>query len=142
MSTDPTRQAELAKIHIARKDLKLSDVDYEAMVSRASGGSASSAKDLDSAGRGRLLGALRKMGWKPKAKAGGRIAGDTSSRMIRGLWIELAKAGRLRDGSEAALRKWVENETGRSDLTFCSTTEKAKLIQALKSWTARPQAAP
>lgn len=141
MSTDPTRRAELAKIHIARKDLALSDVDYEAMVNRASNGRASSSADLDSAGRGRLLGALRKLGWKPKSKAGGRIAGDAQSRMIRGLWIELGKAGRVRDRSETALRHWVENETGKSDLSFCSSVEKGKLIEALRAWTVRPTAA-
>lgn len=134
---DPTLQAELAKIHIAIKDLSLPRDQYEAMVSRASNGRASSSKDLDSAERGRLLGALRKLGWKPKGKAGGRIAADAQSRMIRGLWIELGKAGKVYDPSEAALRKWVEGETGKSDLTFLNSTQKSKLITALKAWAER-----
>lgn len=138
---DNSRRAELAKIHIARKDLALTDDVYEAMVLRASGGRATSAGDLDSAGRGRLIGALVALGWRPKSKAGARAAADAQSRMIRGLWIALADAGKVRDKAEKALRAWVEKQTGKSDLRFCDGAEKRRLIEALKAWKAREGAA-
>lgn len=59
------RNADLAKIHMAKKDLGMTDEDYTAML-KAQGG-ASSSGDLDHAGRQQVLAYLGKLGYKPKA---------------------------------------------------------------------------
>ncbi|WP_142851006.1 regulatory protein GemA, partial [Telmatospirillum sp. J64-1] len=85
-----------------------------------------------------VLTEFRRLGWKPaKAALPAPAARDPQSQMIRGLWIELGKAGQLVDRSEKALRAWIENQVGKSDLRFCDAREKRRLIEQLKRWTER-----
>ncbi len=63
MATDPRRQAAIAKIHVAKKALRLSDELYRAIIARVTGGKRSSAA-LDAAERGRLLDELRRLGFQ------------------------------------------------------------------------------
>jgi phage gp16-like protein len=66
MKEDSTRRAELAKIHIAKKELSLCDSDYRAMLFEIGGQESSG--DLDRAGRRRILDHLRSLGWQTKGK--------------------------------------------------------------------------
>jgi len=75
------RRAELAKIHIAKKDLGLPEDVYRAMLLEI-GGKESSA-DLDRAGRGRVLDHLKALGWQPKHKGGKRPHNINAGRMSR-----------------------------------------------------------
>jgi phage gp16-like protein len=59
------RNSDLAKIHIAKKQLGLTDEDYRALLQGH--GRASSSSDLDHAGRQRVLIYLQSIGFKPKA---------------------------------------------------------------------------
>ncbi|MCD7046654.1 regulatory protein GemA [Pseudomonas marginalis] len=65
-----TRNTQLSKIHIAKKDLGLDDETYRALLDRISG--VQSAKDLKPLQIGAVLAELQRLGWKPKraSKAG------------------------------------------------------------------------
>jgi len=68
------RQADLAKIHIAKDELNLPEEHYRALVGgvmadRGIAGRTSSA-NLDAPGRRQLLQTLREMGWSPQHREG------------------------------------------------------------------------
>ncbi|ROO28232.1 gp16 family protein [Salinisphaera orenii] len=67
-----TRNATLAKIHIAKKDLALDDAVYREILWTVA--RVRSAKDLDAHGRDAVLSHFRSRGWKPKvAKRAGKV---------------------------------------------------------------------
>lgn len=61
------RNGDVIKIQIAKKELHLTDDEYRAIL--LSQGGAESSKDLDHAGRQRVLDYLKTLGFKPKAAA-------------------------------------------------------------------------
>ena len=63
------RNAELARIHIAKLQLGMSQPDYEAMIKTVGRAITGSSKDLDYAGRQRVLDHLKACGFKPLASA-------------------------------------------------------------------------
>ncbi|WP_185961600.1 gp16 family protein [Telmatospirillum sp. J64-1] len=130
------RNALLAKVHIARKELALDEESYRALLKRITG--KVSAGDLRDHQLDQVLMEFKRLGWKPaKAALPAPAARDPQSRMIRGMWIDLGKSGQLVDRSEKALRAWIENQVGASDLRFCDAAQKRQLIEQLKRWSAR-----
>lgn len=129
------RKAMLAKVHIARKDLCLTEDDYRATLERLT--KKTSARDLTEHQLDAVLKEFARLGWTPKAKLPKQAARDPMSSKVRGMWIELGKAGVLDDRSEAALRSWVTRMTGVTDLRFCEAADKVRLIEALKAWSER-----
>ncbi|AKU21893.1 gp16 family protein [Massilia sp. NR 4-1] len=89
-----SRKADLAKIHIAKKQLGLDDDTYRAML-QAHGGTSSS-KDLTSAGAARVLAHLRRAGFKATAPSKGRRPSTTADRsaLLGKIEAQLADAGR------------------------------------------------
>ncbi|WP_321276943.1 regulatory protein GemA [Thiomicrorhabdus indica] len=129
------RQANLAKIHIAKKDLGMSDDAYRAMLQDVAG--VDSASKLDFHGQMKVLHRLEQLGFKPKqGKKYGPKAGKfkTQSDKIRALWISLHKEGIVQDSSEAALGKFIEHHTGKQRPQFLKTSEASKVIEMLKKW--------
>lgn len=61
------RHADLAKIHMAKKALGMSQDDYETMLLAQAG--VDSASMLDHTGRLKVLAHLQRLGWKPKASS-------------------------------------------------------------------------
>jgi len=64
------RHRALARIHLAKKELKIDDATYRAMLHQIGG--VSSSKDLDAAGLNRVLDHLTLCGFKGKASYPGR----------------------------------------------------------------------
>jgi phage gp16-like protein len=91
------RNGDLARIHIAKQQLRMSDDDYRAMLWTQ--GRVHSSKDLDHAGRQRVLDYLVSIGFKPApAKAAKRPSRPTPApdkvklvRRIRAQLISLAR---------------------------------------------------
>ena len=136
---DKFRSQELAKIHIGKKDLNLSDDIYRDILREAGG--AESSKDLDWRGRATVLVRFKELGWKPKAARPAKhtrpLADDGQSRKIRALWIELHQAGKVRDSSEKALGSYVKRMTGVAALQWLSNDQAILVIEALKKWLER-----
>lgn len=100
---------------------------------------------------GRVIDALHQHGAPRRAGQGaGRPANTLDSRpqarMARGLWIDLGRAGLVRDRSERALDAFCKRVTGRDSLRFCDSEQLNQVIEALKDMRGRkgvlPEAAP
>lgn len=129
---------DLAKIHIAKKDLGLDDATYRALLARVAG--VSSARDLDATGRAAVLRELRRGGWTPKAPRAVHtrpLAGAPQARKIRALWLSLHDAGVVRDPAEAALAHYVRRHTGVEALQWLDVHQAGRVIEHLKKWAAR-----
>ncbi len=136
----PSRN-ELAKIHIAKKELGLSDEQYRDILAWKF--KKTSAKDLNSRQVARLLNDFRARGWKPRRRPRDRAQqGDPQSRKIRALWLTLAEMGVLRDSSERALAAYVKRMVGVDDLRFVDAGRKRRVIESLKKWIARAEDTP
>lgn len=138
---DRFRREELAKIHIGKKDLNLSEEIYRDIVREAGG--VESAADLDWKGRAAVLERFKELGWKckPAKKAGGvrprRLADDPQSVMLRALWIQLHQAGKVKDPAESALCSFVKRMTRKDALQWLSDRDVTVVKKALKDWLER-----
>lgn len=136
---DRYRSQELAKIHIGKKDLNLSEDIYRDIIREASGGKTESSGELNWQGRRAVLERLAELGWKAKAKSGkpGKpsraLADDPQSRMLRGMWIELHKAGQIDNPAEAALCAFVKRMTGKDALQWLNNRDVTKLKKAMSA---------
>ncbi len=152
-----SRQSELAKIHIAKKDLGMADDAYRAMLKDVAG--VQSASELDFHGRHAVLHRLEKLGWKPSRKKYGpksrqskkesvEFLGETivlerprksMGDKIRALWIEMHKQGIVKNASESALMGYVKRMTkGQYEAPqFCDDAAAWRIIESLKKWRKR-----
>lgn len=111
------RSVELAKIHMAATDRQLlqpfDDSAYRDMLWAVA--RVRSAKDLDAAGRARVLEHLRGLGWQdpspPQRRAAGKGTAKPQVARIRALWAALGAAGHLREPDESGLRTFVKHQS-------------------------------
>lgn len=137
-TADKVRNSELAQIHIAKAQLGMEDDAYRNILWAI--GRVRSSKDLDWAGRKRVLDHMRACGWKPERKrdpAGTALADDAQSRKIRAIWLALHEAGVVRNASEQSLLAYVKRQTGVAALDWLKMHQASKVIEALKRWAAR-----
>lgn len=131
------RRKDLQRIHIAKRDLALSDETYRQLVKRITG--CDSAGDLDGGQRRKLLAELHRLGWRParayRVRPSDRAA--TQADKIRALWIELGKATDLRDPTERGLGRFCRRVTGKQRPEWLRPSDANSVIEALKSWLAR-----
>jgi len=139
---DKYRREELAKIHIAKKDLNLSDEIYRDILYQAGG--VESSADLDYRGRTAVLDRFRELGWQTQSKSGSKaprktraLADDPQSKKIRALWLELHAAGKVRDSSEKALASYVKRMTRVAALQWLDNKQAQTVIESLKKWLER-----
>ncbi len=57
--------------------------------------------------------------------------------LIYGLWNQLYRAGKLRDGSIQGLNAYVKRIVGVERLEWLTVAQKQKLIEMLKGWLRR-----
>lgn len=135
------RRAELAKIHIAKKDLGLDRARYEAILWDQVG--VHSSADLDSAGRRKVLEYFKSKGWRPKRSGSSpesrhKASGSKSQAdKIRALWIVMYKAGIVKNGSEHALNRYVKRMTGIDYVQWLCPNNANRVIESLKRWRSR-----
>lgn len=139
---DPSRGREIKLIHVARRELQLDEDTYRAMLQAVAGVSSSS--DLDATGRKAVLDHMKRKGFKVKSKGDKPAAGkvDPQYTKIQALWSELHTRGAVRVNTEAARRVYMKRMTGRDAPSFCNNAELANVIEALKKWIKRLDAAP
>ena len=126
-----TRNRELALIHIAKKQLGLDDGTYEAMLWTC--GRVKSSKDLDYAGRQRVIEHLKNKGFKvdkAKVKHAGRphnMGSETRGPQLSKIEALLADAGR-----EWAYADGMAKHMFKVDrVALCHEGQLQKLIAAL-----------
>lgn len=135
------RRADLAKIHVAKKELGLSEDNYRALLQSLCG--VKSAKDLDFMGRQKLLIKLQSLGWKPAPAPGkpGRKpwkpeAGSQGSKILA-LWLELKRKGKLHTPTDEALFDFVKDMTGVERPDWLTAAQANDVIEGLKAWLER-----
>lgn len=130
------RTRELAQIHVAIKQLGMSQDDHRALLNNVCG--VNSAGDLDDRGRARYIAHLKKLGFKPVRRAGDRTqADDAQSRKIRALWLTLHALGAVRNASESALAAYVQRTTRVAALQWLNGRQIETVIESLKKWAMR-----
>lgn len=138
-------RAMIAKVHIAAKDLALTDDTRRALMNRVVGKescAAMSPAELD-----KVLGEFKRLGWRPKVKAGGKaatakpgrrpVADSPVARKARALWISLHRLGVIKNGSEKALEAFARRQLKVDALAWMTDGEGFRLIEALKAMAER-----
>ncbi|MGC1400190.1 gp16 family protein [Candidatus Binatus sp.] len=132
------RNAELAAIHVAVKQLGLDDSTYRALLFATTGHR--SAAELDDGQRQQVIELLRSRGFKrtpAEEKRARRMADNRQLAMIRGLWKKLHYAGALSNPSDRHLSAFVKKLTGIERAEWLAPEEAIKVIEVLKGWLAR-----
>jgi Protein of unknown function (DUF1018) len=125
---DLQRNADLAAIHVAIKQLGIDDDTYRAKWSNLTHGRIISARDATADERRTMIEHLRKIGFKPLPKAA-----EAQDRLARALWLECVKSGALRDRSERGFRKLVKRVTGVDRLEWMTAEDANKVIEMFKN---------
>lgn len=135
--TKTLRSSDLAKIHMAKKALGMTDDDYRALLARV--GKVGSAADLDIAGRARVLREFERLGWRaqPTGKPKPKLCGEPQAKKIRALWLALYGAGVVRNPDESALLAYVRRQGQVDRLEWLSVRAASAVIEALKKWCRR-----
>lgn len=145
------RNNDLARIHIAKKDLHLDDDTYRQIIRNIGGAESGSASDLSFQGRVKVIQHFTSQGWKPKSgrsrnavKSPG-MASNGQIRYIRYIWIRLADNDVVKRREEAGLRAWIQSATSHIDPQkvgyaapeFLPKQVAAEVIEQLKKWAKR-----
>lgn len=152
------RQNLLAQIHIARKQLGLSEPEYRDLLVAATGKNTSSI--MSPAELGLVIEAMVKAGFKPvfkgaprasDPKSGDRFSGGSDAqevkksarkvvRLIFGLWSELGARGIVENGSREALLAFVKRQTGIDHPDWLDNKQASSVVEALKAMLNRARA--
>lgn len=93
-----------------------------------------SLRELTAPQLGRVIEELHRLGAPKRAKP----LPSPQARMARGLWIELADLGAVRDRSDRALDAFVRRQSEVDAARWLTDPAEArKVVEALKSWVAR-----
>lgn len=125
-------------IHVGKSKLGLDDDLYREVLESTTGKTSSkllTVPQLES-----VLDRMKQLGFEveSKNKTGVKnLADDAQSKLIRYLWLELYNAGEVRNSSEKALAKFVENKVHVSALQFLSSQNADMIITHLRQWCKR-----
>lgn len=125
-----TRQANLAKIHIAKKDLNLSEETYRTIL-QTQGGADSSAK-LNLAGQLKVINYIKgTYNYKfTNKKNNWRLPLIIK---INALWYTLHDAKKVNSRAKKSINDWVHRMTDKTPLK-ANKNELGQCIESLKQW--------
>lgn len=128
------RNGDRIKIQIARKELCLSDEEYRSILSGRGG--AESSKNLDHAGRQRVLEYFKTLGFKPKASANPkRPARPTPSAdalpLVRRIRAQLISLERKPDEYADGIAKQMLGDETPEYFEWCHLRDLERISQAL-----------
>jgi phage gp16-like protein len=134
----------LAKLHLARKELALTEESYRDIlrrITRQESAAALTDRQLD-----QVLAEFKRLGWKPR-KGKGRTGTSAAPqiRMIHAVWRDIVELGGIEAEDEtAALRAFVARQTktqanpeGVSDPRFLDSAQANRVLEGLKAWRRR-----
>lgn len=122
---DKYKRAELAKIHIAKKELGMDDDTYRAMLQQVGG--VASSKDLSAMGRANVLEHLKSHGFDSKKHIPKKPNNLSRSRQMGKIEALLADAGRPWAYAISMAKHMYKKER----LEFCGGDELSGIIAAL-----------
>lgn len=128
------RNSDLSRIHIAKKQLGLGEEEYRAIL-LGHGGSASS-KDLDHAGRQRVLDYLKFRGFKPQASAKPKRPSRPTPKadalpMVRRIRAQLISLNRKPDEYADGIAKQMLGDNAPQFFEWCDIRDLQSISQAL-----------
>ncbi|NLC71346.1 MAG: regulatory protein GemA [Desulfuromonadaceae bacterium] len=130
------RQKALAKIHIARKELGLSDIEYRDLIDSVAPGKESAA-DLSEEQLHLLVNRFYQLGWRPRVR---RTENGPLPPMVwkaRHLWLDLYALGAVHHPGWSSLARFSKRMTGVEDLRRLDVHQATIVIEALKDWLER-----
>jgi phage gp16-like protein len=131
---DDARRNLLARIHVLKKELALSDESYRDVLERLHGKRTASVLELPQlqavVAEFERLGAGRRSANRP-------LADSPMAWRCRALWRSLYQLDEIDTDSEQALAAFVWRQTGRDDMRWCTAPQLSTVIEALKDWAAR-----
>lgn len=126
------RNAELAKIHVYKKRLRLDDDTYRGLLQRVTG--QRSAGDLNDVQRAQVLDELKRLFMPAPQRS---VPDEPQIALIRGLWADCAMYGLIRDRSDRALTRFARRITKVDALPWLSAADAASVITALRAMLTR-----
>lgn len=134
--TSQHRRSLIAKVHVAKKQLGLSDDDYRAVMLRVAG--RTSAADCTDRELVQLVEEFRAKGFSAEARGPAKMvaskpADHPVARKARALWISLGLLGAVADPSDAALEAFARRQLGCAKMQWADQALGYKLIEALKA---------
>jgi len=128
----------LAKIHIAKKELKLREEEYRDLIAATVPGKGSAA-DLDDGQLQQLLDRLYALGWRPRLPRSAERPLPATVWKARQLWLQLYERGAVHSSQWTALARFAKRMTGVGDLRRLTGKQAAIVIKALKRWLERAE---
>lgn len=143
-STVQERKQRLIKLlHVGRRELGMDEDTYRQLIANVTRDPArNSSAQLTLQELDLVLDRMKAAGFK--VRKGGhqrRQAEHPTARKVRSLWLTLRDRGALRDASETALNRWVLGETGIEQLAWLDDAQTHLVIERLKKWIKRLEAA-
>jgi hypothetical protein len=133
------RNDALARIHVLKKECRLTDDEYRDLIQTLTNGRTRSAGDCDFTERERIVahfvtlkGALRIKGARPT-----RQPLSPMQKKVFALWKALETGGVLRSGEVPSLRAYIKRQVQLDAIEFCGDGACRDLIESLKMWAAR-----
>jgi Protein of unknown function (DUF1018) len=135
---DPSRNRDLARIHMLKKQLQdshgIDDGDYRRLLLQVCG--ASSSSELNKLARLKFIAHLEKcLGASKKTRTFTKLPPKQAK--IYSLWQQLFTAKRVEDKRFSALEAWCKAQTGVDKLQWLNEAQAAQCIESLKRWLAR-----
>lgn len=125
MNFESPRAREIKQIHIAQRDLALTEDTYRCLLERVTGHR--SAADLDARQRRAVIDEFYRLGWKPKThRRPGRMPASKSALTAK-IEALLADAGRPWAYADGVARKVCKVDSVR----FCDENQLRKIVAAL-----------
>lgn len=133
-----SRNGIIGKIHVAKKQLALTEDSYRDVLRRVTG--LESLKAMNIYALEKVLAEFERLGFKPKGgkRAGTRkLADSAQAAMIRALWLDLYHLGEINDPSEETLGAFVKRTCGIPALQWVDSYKADTVIKALRGWLGR-----
>lgn len=135
VASDQRRRSLIAKVHVARKELRLAEDDYRAVLIRVTGHD--SAKLCTNAELTAVVEKFARQGFTAKASGKPAQADHPSARKARALWISLHQLGAIDNPSEHALEAFAKRQLGVTKLAWANQSLAYRLIEGLKAMAER-----
>ena len=127
----------IAKIHIAKNQLRMEDSSYRALLTRVTG--KDSCSDMNFNELEKVMREFERLGFAPTKKRAGKTkqADSAQASKIRALWLNLYHLGEIRDPSEEALAAYVQRMGKISALQWLTDRAANTVIKGLRGWLER-----
>ena len=131
-------------IHIAKSKLGMEDEDYRTLLFTTT--KKTSCTEMSRFQLQQVYDAMKQKGFKVKRNKKSPKSKGQPIDKLRAIWIDMAKAGFIKDGSEAALCAWVKKQTtqlngglGIETLEWLQQDSAltSKVLERLKQWQKR-----